>query len=150
MKITIIFPARDFEIGNSMVPVMPLAPTLLAALTPDEHEVSLVDMFYGDKPDYDSDCDLVAITVRTPLAVSAYSIADQGNIFQVDARFRFVEEEKIGILGHQLEKFRPFDFATRKSHVYITIEKLIEIHLGRQCVGVDTVPAAYVNHLPCF
>ena len=77
MRITIIFPARDFEIGNSMVPVMPLAPTLLAALTPDEHEVSLVDMFYGDKPDYDSDCDLVGITVRTPLAVTAYSIADQ-------------------------------------------------------------------------
>ena len=77
MKITIIFPARDVEMGKSMVPVMPLAPTLLAALTPDEHEVSLVDMFYGDKVDYDSDCDLVAITVRTPLAVTAYSIADQ-------------------------------------------------------------------------
>jgi radical SAM superfamily enzyme YgiQ (UPF0313 family) len=77
MKITIIFPARDIEMGKSMVPVMPLAPTLLAALTPDEHEVSLVDMFYGDKVDYDSDCDLVAITVRTPLAVTAYSIADQ-------------------------------------------------------------------------
>ncbi len=77
MKITIIFPARDVEMGKSMVPVMPLAPTLLAALTPDEHEVSLVDMFYGDKVDYDSDCDLVAITVRTPLAVTAYRIADQ-------------------------------------------------------------------------
>jgi len=52
MKITIIFPARDVEMGKSMVPVMPLAPTLLAALTPDEHEVSLVDMFYGDKVDW--------------------------------------------------------------------------------------------------
>ncbi len=52
MKITIIFPARDVEMGKSMLPVMPLAPTLLAALTPDEHEVSLVDMFYGDKVDW--------------------------------------------------------------------------------------------------
>jgi len=55
---------------------MPLAPTLLAALTPDEHEVCLVDMFFGDKVDYESDVDVVAITVRTPLAVIAYEIAD--------------------------------------------------------------------------
>jgi radical SAM superfamily enzyme YgiQ (UPF0313 family) len=76
MKITIIFPARDIEVGKATMPVMPLAPTLLAALTPEEHEVSLVDMVYGDKIDYESDCDLVAITVRTPLAVPAYEIAD--------------------------------------------------------------------------
>jgi len=60
MKITIIFPARDFEIGKATMPVMPLAPTLLAALTPQEHEISLIDMFYGDEIDYDSGCDLVA------------------------------------------------------------------------------------------
>jgi len=76
MKITIIFPARDFEVGKAMMPVMPLAPTLLAALTPEEHEVSLVDMVYGDRVDYESDWELVAITVRTPLAVAAYGIAD--------------------------------------------------------------------------
>jgi radical SAM superfamily enzyme YgiQ (UPF0313 family) len=76
MKITIIFPARKVEIGKATMPVMPLAPTLLAALTPEEHEVSVVDMVYGDTVDYDSDCDLVAITVRTPLAVAAYQIAD--------------------------------------------------------------------------
>ena len=77
MKITIIFPARDFEIGKATMPVMPLAPTLLAALTPQEHDISIIDMFYGDEIDYDSDCDLVAITVRTPLAVVAYKIADE-------------------------------------------------------------------------
>ncbi len=76
MKITIIFPARDFEVGKAMMPVMPLAPTLLAALTPEGHEVSLVDMIYGDRVDYESDCELAAITVRTPLAVAAYGIAD--------------------------------------------------------------------------
>jgi radical SAM superfamily enzyme YgiQ (UPF0313 family) len=75
MKIVIIFPARDFEIGKPTMPVMPLAPTLLAALTPQGHEISLIDMFYGDEIDYDTGCDLVAITVRTPLAVVAYEIA---------------------------------------------------------------------------
>ncbi|UCH22185.1 MAG: B12-binding domain-containing radical SAM protein [Deltaproteobacteria bacterium] len=76
MKITIIFPARKVEVGKATMPVMPLAPTLLAALTPQEHEVSLVDMVYGDQVDYASDCDVVAITVRTPLAMTAYEIAD--------------------------------------------------------------------------
>ncbi len=55
---------------------MPLASCLLAALTPEEHDVSLVDMFLGDQVDYESDVDVVAITVRTPLATIAYEIAD--------------------------------------------------------------------------
>ena len=77
MKITIIFPGRSLETAKPSGSVMPLAPTLLAALTPDEHEVFLVDMFFGDQVDYESDVDIVAITVRTPLAVIAYDIADQ-------------------------------------------------------------------------
>ena len=76
MKITIIFPARSLETAKPSFSVMPLALTLLAALTPDEHDVSLVDMFMGDQVNYESDVDLVAITVRTPLAVVAYEIAD--------------------------------------------------------------------------
>ncbi len=77
MKITIIFPGRSLETAKPSGSVMPLAPTLLAALTPGAHEVSLVDMFFGDQVDYESDVDIVAITVRTPLAVIAYEIADQ-------------------------------------------------------------------------
>ena len=77
MKIKLIFPGRGLEMGKSMLPVMPLAPTLLAALTPPEHELHLIDMFYGDEIDYDADCDLVGITVRTPLAIIAYDIADK-------------------------------------------------------------------------
>ena len=72
MKIKLIFPGREHEMGKSMLPVMPLAPTLLAALTPPEHELHLIDMFYGDEIDYDTDCDLVGITVRTPLAMIAF------------------------------------------------------------------------------
>ena len=71
MKITIIFPGRGLETATASVPVMPLAPTLLAALTPPEHDVTLVDQIYGDEVDYESDADLIAITVRTPLAVIA-------------------------------------------------------------------------------
>jgi radical SAM superfamily enzyme YgiQ (UPF0313 family) len=67
---------------------MPLAPTLLAALTPDHHDVSIIDMFVGDKVDFDTDADLIAITVRTPLAVVAYNLADN-----------FLEKGKKVILG---------------------------------------------------
>ncbi|NVM23435.1 MAG: B12-binding domain-containing radical SAM protein [Desulfobacterales bacterium] len=76
MKITIIFPGRSIETARPTGSVMPLAPTLLAALTPEKHEVYLVDMFFGDQVDYESDADVVAVTVRTPLAVIAYEIAD--------------------------------------------------------------------------
>lgn len=76
MKITIVFPGRSLETAKATASVMPLAPCLLAALTPDEHDVSLVDMFFGDQVDYESDVDVVAVTVRTPLAVIAYGIAD--------------------------------------------------------------------------
>jgi radical SAM superfamily enzyme YgiQ (UPF0313 family) len=76
MKITIAFPGRSIETAKATASVMPLAPCLLAALTPDEHDVSVVDMFFGDKVDYESDVEVVAITVRTPLATIAYEIAD--------------------------------------------------------------------------
>ena len=88
MKIKLIFPGRELEMGKAMLPVMPLAPTLLAALTPPEHNIHLIDMFYGDEIDYDADCDLVGITVRTPLAMIAYDIAD-----------RFIARGKTVVLG---------------------------------------------------
>lgn len=75
MKVLIVFPGRSLETAKATASVMPLAPCLLAALTPDEHDVSLVDMFFGDRVDYESDADVVAVTVRTPLARIAYEIA---------------------------------------------------------------------------
>ncbi|HLK49595.1 MAG TPA: radical SAM protein [Bryobacteraceae bacterium] len=77
MKITIIFPGRSLETAKATASVMPLAPCLLAALTPERHQVSLVDMFFGDAVEYEADVDVVALTVRTPLAPIAYSIADK-------------------------------------------------------------------------
>lgn len=76
MKITIIFPARGLEVTRPSISVMPPSLTLLAALTPAAHDVTLVDMFCGDQVDYAAPADLVAITVRTPVATVAYEIAD--------------------------------------------------------------------------
>ena len=51
MKITIIFPGREVEQSSFKALAMPLAPTLLAALTPRDHDVTLVDALYGDPID---------------------------------------------------------------------------------------------------
>ena len=90
MKVTIIFPARGLEVTRASLSssVMPPSLTLLAALTPERHEVSLVDMFCGDQVDYDAPADVVALTIRTPLATVAYDIAD-----------RFLEKGTKVILG---------------------------------------------------
>jgi radical SAM superfamily enzyme YgiQ (UPF0313 family) len=48
---------------------------LLAALTPAEHEVTIVDEAFAPD-DADADVDLVGITVMTDLALRAYRIAD--------------------------------------------------------------------------
>ncbi len=57
--------------------IAPVVPTYLAALAPEGFDFKLVDMLVGDEVDYDEPCDLVGIAVRTPLADSAYQIADE-------------------------------------------------------------------------
>ena len=53
-----------------------LSTSLLAGLTPSQHEVSLIDESLSEI-DFDQEVDLVAITAITPLAPRAYEIADQ-------------------------------------------------------------------------
>ncbi len=79
MKLKIIFPKRDKGGNDDVVGkiAMPIAPTYLAALTPQDTEITIVDMLAGDIIDYEDEVDLVAITVRTPQAVNAYKIADE-------------------------------------------------------------------------
>lgn len=76
MKILHIFPSRpDDPIRQAVSAMMPIAPTVLASLTPPEHEFKAIDMLHGDKVDFDEPADLVGITVRTPMAELAYEIA---------------------------------------------------------------------------
>lgn len=79
MKLKIIFPKRDGDWFNNAVGklAMPVAPTYLAALTPQDIEINIVDIMAGDIIDYGDEVDLVAITVRTPIVVQAYKIADE-------------------------------------------------------------------------
>lgn len=76
MRITIISPSSTNEYTGAMPSIVPVTLTLLAALTPEGHDINLLDMLNGDQIDYESDTDIVAITVRSPLAPMAYEIAD--------------------------------------------------------------------------
>jgi radical SAM superfamily enzyme YgiQ (UPF0313 family) len=77
MKIALIFPRADprrgTKIKNYMVP--PFGLQLLAALTPPEHEVVLLDQFHGPI-DTNLQADLVGISVWTASSGNAYRLAD--------------------------------------------------------------------------
>jgi radical SAM superfamily enzyme YgiQ (UPF0313 family) len=78
MKIKIVVPSwpKDSFWDVITFKFPSLSTTLLAALTPEGHEVHIHDE--GIAPvDFDEECDLVAITAMTPLAPRGYEIADQ-------------------------------------------------------------------------
>jgi radical SAM superfamily enzyme YgiQ (UPF0313 family) len=67
---------REVFLGSSASTCMPLVLPLLAALTPPDFEITLLDE-QTDAIDFDASYDLVAITTLTPLATRAYQIADE-------------------------------------------------------------------------
>lgn len=78
MKIKLIAPSDNFlenyqSSGTFKVPRLSLA--ILAALTPPEHRVTIIDETFA--PDnFDEEVDLVGITVMSELALRAYNVAD--------------------------------------------------------------------------
>ena len=77
MKVTIIFPDQPKELASNMIQMVPMVSTYLAALTPQDIEVEIIDMVAGDKVNFDNNADAVAITTRTPMADVAYHLADE-------------------------------------------------------------------------
>lgn len=79
MKIKIIFPSHNRLISRIMgtIPAPPHSIEYLAGLTPEGTDIELVDMTYNDNLNFDDKIDIAAIHVRTPVANTAYSIADE-------------------------------------------------------------------------
>lgn len=79
MKILLIQPAVTKEFvwaESSHRHLQPLAPAVLAGLTPEKHSVSFIDDRLEEIP-YHSEPDLVGISTMTATARRAYSIADR-------------------------------------------------------------------------
>ncbi len=66
---------RDVFLGASASTCMPLVLPLLASLTPQDIDLTLIDET-TDPIDFDAEVDAVAITAITPCAPRAYAIAD--------------------------------------------------------------------------
>lgn len=82
MKLKIIFPANDRLVSQRVkaAPAPPLSLEYLAGLAPSNADIKLIDMGQGDDPgcqNLEGQVDLVAIHVRTPVATTAFRIADQ-------------------------------------------------------------------------
>lgn len=76
MKILLILPLQREDIKNpNEVSLPPLSLHVIAALTPPEHEVKIVDE-YLEPLDFNEDCDVVGISCTTPTVVRGYKIAD--------------------------------------------------------------------------
>ena len=85
LKILLVVPAGERVRVTREQPLVPrramlrfsvLPLTVVAALTPREHEVRIVDENV-EALDFDAECDLVGITFMTALAPRAYEIAGQ-------------------------------------------------------------------------
>lgn len=75
MKIKLIFPRKEGDPGAMGVTVPYVLPHL-AALTPKGHDIELVNLF-RERLDVSDRPDIVGISVMTPMAVSAYRLADE-------------------------------------------------------------------------
>lgn len=85
MRIKMIFPENErmlrTRIQRKAAPAPPLSLGYLAAMVPPDTEIEFIDIGQGDNPNCDSaiedETDLVAIHVRTPVATTAFRIADK-------------------------------------------------------------------------
>lgn len=76
MKIDLILPnQRRHERFRYSFPFMYLGLPYLAAMTPSEHDVRILDDRHQEV-DFDSDADLIGISILTPMAPRGYEIAD--------------------------------------------------------------------------
>jgi radical SAM superfamily enzyme YgiQ (UPF0313 family) len=76
MKILLVSPVRDpHKFTNKGILIPQLALFILEGLTPERHEVKIVEEEYVEL-DYDEECDVVAISCLTSNAYRAYRIAD--------------------------------------------------------------------------
>ncbi len=62
--------------------------SLLAGMTPEEHEIKIVEEVHNDIIDFDEDVDVVGITIMTQTAIRGYEIANE-----------FKKRDKIVVFG---------------------------------------------------
>ena len=77
MKILLIAPCPENEQRPNTMDIPQLTLSLIAGLTPLQHEVTVCEEVYGDKINFDGDYDLIGITLMTQTCIRGYAIANE-------------------------------------------------------------------------
>jgi radical SAM superfamily enzyme YgiQ (UPF0313 family) len=77
VKILLIAPCpKDNQRHDSMA-IPQLTLSLIAGMTPEEHEVQIVEEVHNETIDFDQEVDVVGITIMTQTAIRGYEIANE-------------------------------------------------------------------------
>jgi radical SAM superfamily enzyme YgiQ (UPF0313 family) len=75
MKILLIAPCPFQEQRPDSMDIPQLTLSLIAALTPPEHEIQIIEEVYGEKVNFDGDYDVIGISIMTQTCIRGYKIA---------------------------------------------------------------------------
>jgi radical SAM superfamily enzyme YgiQ (UPF0313 family) len=77
MKILLIAPCSVQEQRPNSMDIPQLTLSLIAALTPPEHEIQIVEEVYDEKVNFDDDYDVIGISIMTQTCIRGYQIANE-------------------------------------------------------------------------
>jgi radical SAM superfamily enzyme YgiQ (UPF0313 family) len=77
MNILLIAPCPENEQRPNTMDIPQLTLSLIAGMTPPQHEVAICEEVYGDKVDFNGDYDLIGITLMTQTCIRGYTIANE-------------------------------------------------------------------------
>jgi radical SAM superfamily enzyme YgiQ (UPF0313 family) len=77
MKILLVAPCSANEQRHNSMDIPQLTLSLIAGMTPREHEVEICEEVFGDTINFDGDYDVVGITIMTQTCMRGYAIANE-------------------------------------------------------------------------
>jgi radical SAM superfamily enzyme YgiQ (UPF0313 family) len=77
MKILLIAPCEPQEQRPGSMDIPQLTLSMIAALTPPEHEIQIVEEVYGEAVNFDGDYDVIGISIMTQTCIRGYGIANE-------------------------------------------------------------------------
>lgn len=77
MKILLVAPCQLEDQRPNSMDIPQLTLSMIAALTPPEHEIAIVEEVYGEAVNFDGDYDVVGISIMTQTAIRGYQVANE-------------------------------------------------------------------------
>jgi len=77
VKILLIAPCPNNNQRRDIMAIPQLTLSLLAGMTPEEHEVKIIEEVHNGTIDFDEEVDVVGITIMTQTAIRGYEIANE-------------------------------------------------------------------------